>query len=177
VEEVLVALTVLLLTTVLLFVFGVTYTRWWLRKQLRLRPSTRSTAPTSWLVSTSEPARLHRRLRKATTTARLAGVRGGPTIAELVSELEDHAIALEAHLVMTSRVWRREREVRIQLVKQVGQVEQLASRLTVISLEAGRPRTLSAGSTDALAELTERIDSLDAARAELVELERTWDLN
>jgi hypothetical protein len=116
-------------------------------------------------------------LRKATTTARLAGVRGGPTIAELVSELEDHAIALEAHLVMTSRVWRREREVRIQLVKQVGQVEQLASRLTVISLEAGRPRTLSAGSTDALAELTERIDSLDAARAELVELERTWDLN
>jgi len=176
-EEVIIALTVMLVTTLFLFVFGVTYTRWWLRKQLRIRPSTRSAAPTPWLVSTSEPARLHRRLRKATTTARLAGVRGGPTIAELATELEDHAIALEAHLVMTSRVWRREREVRRQLAAQVGQVEQLATRLTITSLEAGRPRALSAGSPDALAELTERIDSLDEARAELVELERSWDLN
>ena len=114
-QEVVVALTVLLVSTVLLFIFGVTYTRWWLRKQLRIRPSTRSTAPTPWLVSTSEPARLHRRLRKAATTARLAGARGGPTVAEVARELEEHAIALEAHLVMTSRVWRREREVRRQL--------------------------------------------------------------
>src|SRR3954454_18220937 len=98
-QEVVVALTVLLVSTVLLFAFGVTYTRWWLRKQLRIRPSTRSAAPTAWLAGTSEPARLHRRLRKATTTARLAGVRGGPTIAELATELEDHAIVLEAHLV------------------------------------------------------------------------------
>ena len=172
-----VALTVLMVTTILLFAFGVTYTRWWLRKQLRIRPSTRSVAPSGWLVGTSEPARLHRRLRKATTTARLAGARGGPTIAGLATELEDHAIALETHLVMTSRVWRREREVRRQLTAQVSQVEQLASRLTVTSLESGRPRALTAGSPDALGELTERIDALDAARAELVELERSWDLN
>ena len=52
-----VALTVLMVTTILLFAFGVTYTRWWLRKQLRIRPSTRSVAPSGWLVGTSEPAR------------------------------------------------------------------------------------------------------------------------
>jgi len=177
VQEVLVALTVLMLSTIVLFLFGVTYTRWWLRKQLRIRPSTRSTAPTTWLAGTSEPARLHRRLRKAAATARLAGVRGGPTVAELATDLENHAIALEAHLVMTSRVWRREREVRRQLTAQVGQVEQLASRLTITSLESGRPRALTSGSPDALAELTERIDALDAARDELVALERSWDLN
>jgi hypothetical protein len=44
-------------------------------------------------------------------------------------------------------------------------------------VEITRPRALTAGSPDALAELAERIDALDAAREELAILERSWNLN
>jgi DNA-binding helix-hairpin-helix protein with protein kinase domain len=160
-----------------LFIGAVAYARWRLRRQLRVRPSTRSVAPTSWLVSTSEPARLHRRLRKAAAVARTAGARGDTTIASLAAEIEDLAVALETHLVLLSRLWRQERGARAQLVAQVKQLEQLSARLTVSAVEGSRPRSLSAGSPDALAELTERIDALDAARKELAQLERSWNLN
>jgi hypothetical protein len=153
------------------------YARWRLRKQLRVRPSTRSAAPTSWLVSTSEPARLHRRLRKATATARLAGARGGATVAGLAAEIEDHAVAVEAQLVMLARVWRRERDARKQLAGQVTQLEQLAVRISASAVDATRSRALGPGSPDALAALTERIEALDAARAELAAIERTWNLS
>jgi hypothetical protein len=156
---------------------GVTYARWRLRRQLRVRPSTRSAAPTSWLVSTSEPARLHRRLRKAASAARLAGTRGDATIAALAAEIEDHAVALEAHLVMLSRTWRREPAARIQVAAQITQVEQLSSRLTASAVEVTRPSALGAGSPDSLADLGDRLDALDAARAELATLERKWSSN
>ncbi len=176
-HELVVALVILGTTSIVLFAGAVAYARWRLRKQLRLRPSTRSVAPTAWLVSTSEPARLHRRLRRATGVARLAAARGDATIAGLASEIEDHAVALETHLVMLSRLWKRERTARRQLVEQVGQLEKLAARLSVSAVDASRPRSLTAGSPDALAELNERLDALDAARRELAALERSWDLN
>jgi hypothetical protein len=44
-------------------------------------------------------------------------------------------------------------------------------------MEVNRPRALGAGSPDALAELTERIDALDAARQELTVLEQSWNLS
>jgi hypothetical protein len=176
-HDLFVALVVFGLVSVALFVGALTYTRWRLRRQLRVRPSTRSAAPTAWLVSTSEPARLHRRLRRAATAARLAGARGGSTIASLAEEIEDHAVALETHLVMLCRVWRRERQARRDLVARIGQLEQLTARLASSAVEVTRPRALGAGSPDALAELTERIDALDAAREELTTLERSWNLS
>ncbi|MEY2433591.1 MAG: hypothetical protein QOC92_3316 [Acidimicrobiaceae bacterium] len=176
-HDVLVALAVFGVGSLALFIGAVVYARWRLRRQLRVRPSTRSTAPTAWLVSTSEPARLHRRLRKAATVARLAGARGDATVASMAVEIEDHAVALELHLVMLSRLWRRERASRKQLVSQVVQLEQLSGRLAASAVELTRPRALTAGSPDALAELTERIDALDAAREELAILERSWNLN
>jgi hypothetical protein len=176
-HEVLVAVAVFGVAALTLFAGAVIYARWRLRRQLRVRPSTRSAAPTSWLVSTSEPARLHRRLRKAATVARLAGARGDATTASLAADIEDHAVALELHLVMLSRVWRRERASRKQLVAQVVQLELLSGRLAASAVEITRPRALTAGSPDALAELAERIDALDAARQELATLERSWNLN
>jgi hypothetical protein len=107
----------------------------------------------------------------------LAGARGDASIAALAEEIEDHAVALEIHLVMLSRLWRRERQARSQLVAQITQLEQLTARLTTSAMEVNRPRALGAGSPDALAELTERIDALDAARQELTVLERTWNLS
>jgi DNA-binding helix-hairpin-helix protein with protein kinase domain len=177
VHELFVALIVFGFAAFALLAGAVLYTRWRLRKQLRVRPSTRSGAPTNWLVSMSEPARLHRRLRKAATTARAAGARGGATIADLANEIEDHAVALETHLVLLSRMWRRERHARAQLVAQITQLEQLTIRLTASAVEVNRPRALGAGSPNALAELTERIDALDAARQELTAIERSWNLS
>jgi DNA-binding helix-hairpin-helix protein with protein kinase domain len=177
VHDLFVALVVLGAGGLSLLAGALLYGRWRLRKQLRVRPSTRSSAPTNWLVSMSEPARLHRRLRKAAATARLAGASGGATVAELADEIEDHAVALETHLVLLSRMWRRERQARTQVVTQIEQLEQLTTRLTASAVQVSRPRALGAGSPDALAELTERIDALEAARAELTALERSWNLN
>ena len=86
-------------------------------------------------------------------------------------------MALERHLVLLSRLWRRERPARKELVAQVAQLEHLSARLTVSAVEVTRPRALTAGSPDALVQLTERIDALDAARKELTALERSWNLN
>lgn len=176
-HDLLVALVIVSVAGLVLFAGAVTYGRWRLRKQLRIRPSTRSAAPTYWLVSTSEPARLHRRLRKAAAAARLAGARGGVTIASLAGEIEDHAVALEVHLLMLSRLWRREPEARRHLGEQIVQLEQLTARLAASAVDVNRPRALGAGSPDALAALTERIDALDAAREELSTLERSWHLS
>jgi DNA-binding helix-hairpin-helix protein with protein kinase domain len=177
VHDLFVALLVIGLASITLFAGAIAYARWRIRRQLRVRPSTRSLAPTYWLVSTSEPARLHRRLRRAAAVARAAGERGDGTIAELSEEVQDHAVALERHLVLLSKLWRRERDARKELVAQVAQVEHLSARLTVSAVEVTRPRALTAGSPDALAQLTERIDALDAARKELTALERSWNLN
>lgn len=171
-HDLLVALLLFGVVAVVLCVAVMAYARWRVRKQLRLRLGTPSAAPTGWLVSTSEPARLHRRLRRATNVARVAGGRGGPALAEMAAEIEDHAIALEAHLVLLSRVWRRERSARHQLSAQVAQLEMLSLRLSRSAADAQRPPALGAGSPDALAELAERVDALDAARAELVALEQ-----
>lgn len=176
-HDVLVTLAVIGVASLALFGAAIVFARWRIRKQLRIRPSTRSIAPTYWLVSTSEPARLHRRLRRAAAVARAAGQRGDTTIAELADEVQEHAIALEHHLVLLSRVWRRERDARKEVTAQVAQVEHLSARLTVSAVEVTRPRALTAGSPDALAQLTERIDALDAARQELSALERSWNLN
>ncbi|HMC68455.1 MAG TPA: hypothetical protein VKJ07_04815, partial [Mycobacteriales bacterium] len=87
------------------------------------------------------------------------------------------AVALEHHLVLLSRLWRRERGARKELIAQVAQLEHLSARLTISAVEVNRPRALTAGSPDALVQLTERIDALDAARKELTALERSWNLN
>jgi hypothetical protein len=177
VHELVVALVVGSVASIALIAGALVYGRWRLRKQLRVRPSTRSVAPTWWLVSTTEPARLHRRLRRATSVARVAAARGDATIAGLAAEIEDHAVALEIHLVMLSRLWRRERDARRHLVEQIATLERLSARLTVSAIEVTRPRALSAGSPDALADLNERLDALESARTELAALERSWDLN
>jgi hypothetical protein len=78
---------------------------------------------------------------------------------------------------MLSKLWRRERQAKKQLVAQVAQLEQLAIRLSTSAVDVTRPRALGAGSPDALAELTERIEALDAAREELAVLERRWNIS
>jgi hypothetical protein len=149
------------------------YARYRLKRQLRLRPGTPSKAPTSWLVSTGEAARLHRRLRHATAAARATRAVGDATIAPLVAEIEEHAIVLEAHLVVAARMKGRGRATRKAVGAQVTELEAVVARLATSSLRTPTTVALPGAPTNRLAEVSERLDALEAARAELdaIELE------
>jgi hypothetical protein len=149
------------------------YARYRLKRQLRLRPGTPSKAPTSWLVSTGEAARLHRRLRHATASARATRGLGDGMTGPLVAEIEEHAIVLEAHLVVAARLKHRGRATRKAVASQVKELEVVVARLATSSLRAPATVALPGAPTNRLAEVSERLDALEAARAELdaIELE------
>jgi hypothetical protein len=143
-----------------------------MRRFLRVRPTTRSPAPTGWALSTTEPARLHRRLRRVAASARISGGHGDITTATLAVQVEDEAVRLEACLVALSRVWRTDRDARRQMTAQITELERLTVRLATNAAATSRPAALMSGATDGLAELRERLDALDDARQELSSVER-----
>ncbi|MEY2455712.1 MAG: hypothetical protein QOK06_806 [Acidimicrobiaceae bacterium] len=170
-RDLFVALLVASAVFVAMFVAALFYARHRLKRQLRLRPSTPSKAPTSWLVSTGESARLHRRLRRATAAARAMPGAGSSTLAPLVTEIEEHAIVLEAHLVAAYRLKGRGRSTRRAVAAQVKELEAVVARLVKSSLSAPTVAALPGAPADRLAEVTERLDALEAARAELDAIE------
>ena len=149
---------------------AIVYARYRLKRQLRLRPGTPSKAPTSWLVSTGEPARLHRRLRHATASARATRALDGMT-GPLVAEIEEHAMVLEAHLVVAARMKHRGRPTRKAVASQVKELEAVVARLATSSLRSPTTVTLPGAPANRLAEVSERLDALEAARAELDAIE------
>jgi hypothetical protein len=141
------------------------YGRWRVRRRLRIRPSTRSRVPTSWLVSSSGAARLHRRLRQAAALARAASARD-PALAPLAAEIEEQALALEPHVLAAARAGKAGSAARRSLSEQISGLEQIAHRL------AGSARAeLLPGVPDPLVELGHRLDALEAARRELDTIE------
>jgi hypothetical protein len=143
-----------------------------MRRLLRVRPKTKSPAPTEWLLSTSGPARLHRRLCRAAASARTSGSIGDITTASIAVQVEEEAVRLDICLVALSRVWRTDRDARRQMTAQVTELERLAVRLATNAAAISRPAALTAGGTDSLADLRERLDALDDARTELSTVER-----
>ena len=143
-----------------------------MRRFLRVRPSTRTQAPTGWALSTGEPARLHRRLRRVAASARISGSNGDMTTAALAVEVEDEAVRLETCLVALSRVWRADRDARRQMTAQITELEHLAVRLATNAAAISRPAALTTGAPDTLTELRDRLDALDDARQELSRVER-----
>jgi hypothetical protein len=123
-------------------------------------------------LSTSEPARLHRRLRRVAASARISGSNGDVTTASLAVEVEDEAVRLETCLVALSRVWRSDREARRQMTAHITELEHLAVRLATNAAAVSRPAALTSGEADNLSQLRERLDALDDARRELSSVER-----
>lgn len=146
---------------------------WRLRRRNRLHPGVPSAAPVLWLWSPSGPARLHRRLRVATATARYQPPRarrrpGGETeVVQLRHDLVQAAAALDDRLVAAARA---PRTVRGQLVAGVAcdvrRVERLAGRLATL-VSAGDALAAGGG----LDRLDERVTALEAARREISELD------
>ncbi len=105
---------VLLAFVAALFITGVVSlatARLLLRRKLRLHPKRRAVAPSTWLASPRQQARAHRRLRAATSRARLevasmsanAASKDPALMAESVENLHLRAYELELALLSSAR--------------------------------------------------------------------------
>jgi len=171
-QQVLVAFLIVTTVFCMLSVSALLWIRASMRRHMRVRPSTKSPAPTGWALSTSEPARLHRRLRRIAASARVAGTNTDLTTATVAAEVEDEAVRLERCLVVLSGVWRTEREARKDLAAQITELEHLTARLVTTAAATSRQAALPAGSVDSLTQIRERLDALDEARTELSIVEK-----
>lgn len=184
-KDVLLFLLAVVTTWVVLLTLALVVLRWRLQKRNRVSPAVKSPAPLHWLVSPSQPARMHRRLQGAVVDIHLAPSRRSrpaPTssVDDLRRELEYQAIEVDHHLVVAARHPRSQRRALLaNLEGQVGQVEALSVRLSRLSRPAG---TVSSGwdvadqPPEVLARLAHQLDLLDAASDELAEIERAAGL-
>ena len=144
---------------------------WSLRRRNRVAPKVRTPAPLIWRCSPVAPARLHRRLRRAVRAADGAATRDRTgALGDLAADLAREAVVLDAELV---RVWSLPRAGRRtylrELASRTGTVESSAVRLSAL---APLPLQVRASSHSDLDQLTERIDLLAAARADVEQLDR-----
>lgn len=131
----------------------------------RVVPARRSSASLSWLVSPAGGARLHRRLRATMAAAHTAVANPralGLGLVEVVGELRERALELDAQLVLAARapLATRSRMLR-ELGGEVLEVEQLAARVIRLSREAGPDARLGLGA------VRERLELLESAMGEL----------
>lgn len=175
-----------LATWIVLLVVVATLLRWRLQRRNRVSPAVKSPAPITWLWSPTQPARLHRRLQGAVAEIHLAPSRRSdfrqPSSADdLRRELEYQAVELDQHLVVAARQARARRRSMIRaLQEQVGDVEELSVRLSRLSARPdGTPASgwdLTREPPDVLSGIAHQLDLLDAAQAELAEIERAAGL-
>ena len=131
-----------------------------LRRQLRIAPKVRSAAPTRFVVLPTAAARLHGRLRRVSTAARLASTID-PGLAPLADDLVAEALALEPRVIAVNRTGRAGALVRRDLHARITDLEVVGRRLT----------HLSTASSNGAGALRERMAALEAARQELAEIE------
>jgi hypothetical protein len=185
-RDVLLWLLAFLATWVVLLVVVATLLRWRLQRRNRVSPAVKSPAPITWLWSPAQPARLHRRLQGAVAEIHLAPSRRSdfrqPSSADdLRRELEYQAVELDQHLVVAARQHRARRRSMVKALQaQVGDVEELSVRLSRLSARPdGTPASgwdVTREPPDVLSGIAHQLDLLDAAQAELAEIERAAGL-
>jgi hypothetical protein len=157
-----------------LTVGAVLFVLWRLRCRNRVVPGQPTMAPLTWLAVPSGPARMHRRLRTAIGVARLAA--GMPGADAIIRDLELHAVAVDGHLVLASRLRTGRLPAMRALITQVVGIEGVAHRLATTAVESQRTPALAGETADPLARIAERLDALEAARHDLVRLETSAGL-
>jgi hypothetical protein len=148
----------------------------WLRRRNRVSPKVRSRAPLAWMASPGRAAAAHRRLRRAVqgvhAAATLPNVASGE-LSACIADVERQAAAIDDHLVLAARC---SPVVRRSLVRglegQVREIERVSARITTLVLGGHHPS--GEWGADALRRISERLDALDAANAELAALEATY---
>jgi hypothetical protein len=172
-------------TWVAIVTLAIVVLRWRLQRANRVSPAMRSPAPLTWLWLPTEPARLHRRLRLATTEIHLAPSRraretSSLSVDDLRRELEYQAVELDHHLVAAARHPRTQRRTLLrQLHAQVSEVEHLSIRLSRMTRVPGVPGSgwdVEQGPPEVLAHISQQLDLLDQAQEELTEIERAVGL-
>lgn len=148
---------------------------WSLRRRNRVSATTKTPAPVTWLVSPRAPARMHRRLRNALTSARVAYA---PAVGEAHPQLPDLALTLEREAVLTDELLvaasttpRPHRRRSLQpLQAQVTEIERLAHQIAHTARRAGPSAVPQAA--DGLRDVAEQLEALRAAQAEVEAVER-----
>lgn len=146
---------------------------WWslrrLRRANRVTPDAAHEVPVNWLVAPSRPARLHRRLRNlASWASQQPAGHNDTTWVQIVHEASN----ADARLVVATRANGRARPGELDdIAATVTRLEDLAVRLRNIERAAGGDPDAPPPS-DALELLEHRIDHLEAAHADLADLER-----
>jgi hypothetical protein len=144
---------------------------WTLRRRNRVVRNERSSAPLAWLCSPVAPARLHRRLRRAVLAAEAAARRDhSGAVGDLTSQLADEALLVDAELVRIGGLPRHARRRSLtEAARRTVTIEASAVRLSSLT----SPSAQHAAARPSGAErLTERVDLLEAAHADVERLER-----
>jgi len=147
VKSLLMAVTLLAVTTVLIAAIGSVLLRRWVRRRHRVNPHLPTLAPLSWLWSPFLAARLHRRLRRCVATVDEALPRGRRARRTWPALTNAADRAHNAHLA----AW------------EVDEVERLAARL----LSLGRLWEHDDFATRRAQDLRDRIDALEQATREV----------
>ncbi|MBL8778429.1 MAG: hypothetical protein JNK12_20995 [Acidimicrobiales bacterium] len=173
--RILVIITVFYLGFVALVAGSIAALLWSLRRRNRVSASTKTPAPVTWLVSPRSAARMHRRLRNALTSARVAYA---PAVGEAHPQLPDLALTLEREAVLTDELLvaasttpRPHRRRSLQpLQAQVTEIERLAHQIAHTARRAG-PAALPQAA-DGLRDVADQLEALRAAQAEVEAVER-----
>jgi hypothetical protein len=144
---------------------------WTLRRRNRVVRNVRNSVSLSWLCSPVAPARLHRRLRRAVLAAEAAARRDhSGAVGELTSQLADEALLVDAELVRISGLPRHARRRSLtEASRRTVTIEASAVRLSSLTSPSAQHAAARASGAD---RLTERIDLLEAAHADVERLER-----
>jgi hypothetical protein len=177
--NVLLALLIFFVTVMLIIGVVIGLITWRLDRKNRVDPTTSSPAPLSWLVSPSPSAMLHRRLRAAAhlATASLTATTTGPgSLDDVRARIVEQARELDRLVVITARAPRRVRRDHVRSLRpQVTELETLSGRLMGLnqrSLGARPAGTPVDPPAVAINQISERIEMLEHAEAELTNLER-----
>ncbi len=146
------------------------FVRWRLRRRNRVSPEHPTLAPLYWLVWPGRFAVLHRRLQAVVGVAR-ALAPSSDAVTDMTATVESQAVALDRRLVLASRLRRQHTIVLPALQAQVDELEAVTVRLGELADRQLEPARLPTDK-EPLAQLGERLDALEAARAELGFLER-----
>jgi hypothetical protein len=144
---------------------AVLWVRHRVRRRLRIAPRVRSAAPTTFVVSAGPAARFHRRLRRVSMEAQLAG-RLDPALTGLADELIAEALALEPAVLAVARGGRSRSVGRREIGAQIGELEGVGRRLSTLAAQASRA-TGDGGAN----RVRERLVAIEAARVELAEID------
>lgn len=165
----------LLLVWLVVLTTGISLGLWALTRHNRVSAEHPSAAPLSWVFSPRRVARLHRRLRG--TVAWVQGDIAPNEFDHLRRQLVEQAVRLDLELTRAASAPKRKRRQEVRrLTGGVTELERLAVRVHAMTRPAGTPLSgmLPVDPTveEHLQDLRTHLDLLDAARAELADIER-----